>query len=342
MNNRYSKNSEYNFILIMGIIFLLITAYLIKYIFVLIVFSLILAYFLYPIYIYFLHKVKNNRISSLITVSLSTIILFLPLGLLSYFLILSLIKLILQYKIYLENPEILNSKVSEIVSSITNSNFLSTINYSEYMNSIVNFILDIIKKFFNSIPSTIMNLAIILFLTYYILVYNKKMILASNKYLPLSMKKQNEILNNITKNLKVLFRGYFLTGIIQTIIAFIGYYMFGLNNLLILTTLTLFTSLIPYVGTPLVWVPASIYLIIMGNEIGGFGLLIYGTVIISMVDNFLRPFLMSDKDTISPPLVFIGFIGGMMAFGISGIILGPLIISITIILFKYVKEYYKI
>ena len=78
-----------------------------------------------------------------------------------------------------------------------------------------------------------------------------------------------------------------------------------------------------------------------GNELGGFWLLIYGSLVINLVDNFARPILMSDKDTISPALVFIGFIGGLIAFGISGIILGPLIIATTSILVKYLKEAYE-
>jgi len=104
----------------------------------------------------------------------------------------------------------------------------------------------------------------------------------------------------------------------------------------------LFASLIPYLGTPLIWVPIGLYMIISGNEFGGIGLLIYGSLIISMIDNFLRPILMSAKDTISPPLVFIGFIGGMYSFGIGGIIIGPIIISITSILLRYIKEHFEL
>ena len=171
--------------------------------------------------------------------------------------------------------------------------------------------------------------------------HNREIFRAVNEYIPLSLKKQDAIVRSIAKNVKVLFKGYFLTGAIQTIVALIGYIIFGAPSLLIITFLTLITSLIPYLGTPLVWVPISIYMIIAGNQFGGFGLLIYGTLIINMVDNFIRLILMSNKETIPPALVFIGFIGGMYAFGIVGVILGPLIISITSILLKYLKETLK-
>jgi predicted PurR-regulated permease PerM len=161
-----------------------------------------------------------------------------------------------------------------------------------------------------------------------------------NDYVPLSIKKQKEILKKIQKAIKVLFKGYFLTGIVQTMIAFVGYIIFGVDNLLVVTFLTLISSLIPYIGTPIVWVPIGFYMFVTGSQIGGIGIIIYGTLIISMVDNFLRPVLMSDKDTLHPALVFIGFIGGMGIFGISGIILGPLILSVTSIFFKFLKEHY--
>lgn len=342
MARKYSQTSEKNFLLIIGIIFILITMYLVKDIYILIIYSLILSYFLYPLYNFYLSKVKNKRISSLLTIATATLTIFIPIALISYFLILSMIKLILEYKVYIQNPEILNNTISSFMETLTNSNLLASIDYSEYFNSAVTIIIDISKNFFNSIPKTLMGFVVILFITYYILVYNKKMLTATNNYLPLSLNRQNELLKNLTKNIKVLFKGYFITGIIQTIVALIGYLIFGVNNLLIITIITLFSSLIPYIGTPLVWVPVSLYLMITGHEISGIGLLIYGTLVISMIDNFLRPILMSDKDTISPPLVFIGFIGGMLAFGISGIILGPIIISITSILLRYIKEHYEL
>ncbi len=342
MVRKYSINSERNFLLVIGIISILITFYLIKDIIFLIIYSFILSYFLFPIYRYFLEKVGNEKFSSILTILTATIGIFIPLGLLSYFLIISLIKLIIEYRYYLENPDIFNATIEKFIEHFSNSTIFSNVNFSDYFTSIVSFILDLSKSFFSSIPVMIMNFLIIIFISYYILVYNKEMLRIINEYLPLSFKRQEEILNSLALNLRVLFKGYFLTGIVQTLVAFIGYLIFGVDNLLIITSLTFFASLLPYLGTPLIWVPVSVFMIINGNEAQGIGLLIYGSVIISMIDNFLRPILMSSKGSISAPLVFIGFVGGLMAFGISGIILGPIIISITSILLRYLKENFEI
>lgn len=338
MATKYSKNIERNFILGLTAIFLVLTFFIIKDIITILVFSAILSYFLFPLYKKYLSKIENERICAILALITSIFIIFLPITLLSYFLILNLVKLVIEYREYIENPELLNIALSGFLNEITNSTILTSIDFSGIIINLVTFILELTTSFFSNIPKYIAYFVIMLFISYYILTHNKKIFKTANEFIPISLYKQNQIVKNIEKNVTTLFKGYFLTGIAQTLVAFIGYWIFGAPNLLIITFLTLFTSLIPYLGTPLIWAPVAFYMIYTGNEIGGLWLLIYGTLIINLVDNFLRPILMSSKETLSPPLVFIGFVGGFLAFGFAGIILGPLVIAITSILLKYVKE----
>jgi predicted PurR-regulated permease PerM len=337
----YTKESEKWFILALSTLFLILAFIVIKDILGILMVSAISSYFLFPVYEYYIKKTNNERLSALLTLFSGTFIILIPIILIFYFLILNLIKLVLQYQIYIENPDVLNEILSNFFEKFTNSTILSAVDFSEVFNNLVLYILNFTKDFTSSIPSGILYFLISIFISYYILTYNKKLLKSFNDYLPLSYKKQDEILTNITKNLKVLFKGYFLTGLLQTLVAFIGYVIFGAPNLLIVTFLTLITSLIPYLGSPLVWVPISFYLIVIGDTFSGVALLLYGTFIISMIDNFVRPYLMSDKDTMSPPMVFVGFVGGMFAFGFPGIILGPIIISINFIFLKYLVKYFK-
>lgn len=341
-NQIYPIKSEKNFLLVITILFLLLTLFMLLDLASIIVYSLLIAYFLYPLYKFYIRKVGDERISSILSLLTFTLVICVPFGLFSYFVILNLIKILLEYRIYIENPDILNQTITQFMERITGSQALSSINLAELFNTFVVYVIEAISKFFSSIPTMVFYFFIMLFISYYALVYNKKMFKAANDYIPLGIKKQNEIIESLDKNLKVLFKGYFLTGIIQTAVALFGYIIFGAPNIMLLTVLTFVLSLIPYLGTPLVFVPVSMYMIISGNQIGGIGLLIYGTMIISTVDNFIRPYLMSTKETISPPLVFVGFIGGVLAFGISGFILGPLIIAITTILLKYLKDSFEI
>ena len=337
----YTKESEKLFILALSTIFLILAFFVIRDIFGIILVSCISSYFLFPVYEYYMKKTSNERLSALLTLFSGTFIILIPVILIFYFLVLNLIKLVLQYQVYIENPDVLNEILANFFQKFTNSEILSAVDFSEVFNTLVLYILNFTKDFTSSIPAGFVSLLISLFISYYILTGNKTILKSCNNYLPLSYKKQDEILTNITKNLKVLFKGYFLTGLLQTAVAFIGYVIFGAPNLLIITFLTLITSLIPYLGSPLVWVPLSFYLIVIGDTFNGVALLIYGTFIISMIDNFVRPYLMSNKETLSPPLVFIGFVGGLFAFGISGIILGPIILSINFIFLRYLVKYFQ-
>lgn len=341
MSRIYTKESEKWFILAISCIFLVLGFIVIKGILGVILVSAIYSYFLFPLYQYYNKKTNNEKLAALLTLCSGTFVVLFPLILIFYFLILNLIKLVLQYQIFIENPDVLNEILIGFFEKFTNSNILSTVNFSELFNTLVLYILNFTKEFTSSIPSGIVYFLISLFISYYILTYNRKLLKSFNNYLPLSYKKQDEILTNITKNLKVLFKGYFLTGVLQTIVALFGYIIFGAPNILIITFLTLIASLIPYLGSPLIWVTISFYMIVIGDTFNGIALLLYGTFIISMIDNFVRPYLMSNKETLSPPMVFIGFVGGIFAFGIIGIIIGPIIISITFIFLKYLVKYFQ-
>ena len=326
---------EKKFLTFIVIIFLLLTIYVLSPLFSLIVFSFILAYFLHPIHIFFEKKIKNEGISAIITILSATLGVLFPIIFLSYFVILSILKQTTNYLEYIKDPNALQENLENFFSQKFNTNIFETIDLGTIFLKILSFLGKYIQDFFSKLPFIILSLVIILFLTYYILIHREKLFKWYFKYLPIRKKYLTEVLEKLSINIKTLFRGYFLTGVIQTLVAFIGYFIFGVPHILILTFLTFIISLIPYIGTPIVWVPVSFYLITSGEQIAGIGLFLYGLFLISLVDNFIRPILMSSKETIPPALVFIGFVGGLLTFGISGIILGPVIIFIFLIFLNY-------
>lgn len=108
--------------------------------------------------------------------------------------------------------------------------------------------------------------------------------------------------------------------------------------------MTLF-SLVPFIGPAIIWAPASIYLFASGLAssnnpliINGIGLFFYGLLIISTIDNILKPKIVGSRIGMHPAFVFIGVIGGIMLFGPLGILIGPLVISTLIIFFRIYKK----
>ncbi|MDD5435019.1 MAG: AI-2E family transporter, partial [Nitrospira sp.] len=132
--------------------------------------------------------------------------------------------------------------------------------------------------------------------------------------------------------------GVVLTAMIQGALGGFGFWVLGLPAPVLFGTLMFILALVPFAGTPVVWLPAAIWLIYNGSIGKGIFLLVWGVLAISTIDNFLRPYFISKKLGFHGLLSFIGIIGGMIAFGFIGVFLGPLLIAIPLRLFEiYLK-----
>jgi predicted PurR-regulated permease PerM len=101
-------------------------------------------------------------------------------------------------------------------------------------------------------------------------------------------------------------------------------------------------SLIPVVGTGLVWAPAAVFLAAQGEWGWAIFMTAWGVVVVGLTDNFLRPLFISGRAKIATLPVFIGVIGGLAAFGTVGLFLGPLIIALAIALLEFAEEHAEV
>ena len=99
-------------------------------------------------------------------------------------------------------------------------------------------------------------------------------------------------------------------------------------------------SLLPVIGAFLVWVPGAIFLLATGDIWQGIFLIIWGVVVVSQIDNFIKPKLIGDRADIHPIFVLIGVLGGVAAFGFIGLFLGPLVVGVTISILKVWEQDY--
>lgn len=118
------------------------------------------------------------------------------------------------------------------------------------------------------------------------------------------------------------------TALAQSVLALIGFWVAGVPAAMLLGLLTFFFSIIP-MGPPLIWLPASLWLYFQGQTGWAIFLAAYGLVVISSIDNFVKPYLISRGGTLPLLLVFMGVLGGLMAFGFIGVFLGPVILAIS-------------
>ncbi len=329
------KNLEGYILLSLLFISITVSILILKTVFSIIAYSSILAYFLYPFYKKFIIKGIDKNLSAILALGLFISIIFFPIVFFLYYVIMTLLSIIFKYQFYIQNPNLLDEKVTIFLRKSLGINL--NISISDYILQFVKIIVTSASKIFYSLPIFIVYFFVVLFITYYLLKYSNKITTSLYKYSMISGTNLNLILSNLKENLNILFKGYFLTGLVQTIAATVGYLILGIPNVIIAIFLTFIFSLIPYVGTPVVWVPITLYFFLIGSKTKAIILFLYGTFVISSIDNFVRPYLMSGKKELSPPIVFLGFIGGTALMGVVGIILGPLILSLTIFLIKMIS-----
>jgi predicted PurR-regulated permease PerM len=131
--------------------------------------------------------------------------------------------------------------------------------------------------------------------------------------------------------------GQVVIGILQGLLVGVGFFVLGIPNALILTLLACLVGILPVIGTAIVWVPVTIYLLVIGDAFSAIGIIIFGLVS-SSLDNLIRPIIVSKRAKMNSLLVLLGMIGGLFLFGVLGFILGPLILAYLLIILELYRN----
>jgi predicted PurR-regulated permease PerM len=126
-------------------------------------------------------------------------------------------------------------------------------------------------------------------------------------------------------------KGGILVAIAQGTLGGIAFWFLGIHAALLWAALMAFLSLLPAIGAGLVWVPVAIYFLAIGAIWQGIGLILYGVLVIGLVDNLLRPFLVGKDSKLPDYVVLISTLGGIKAFGLNGFVIGPLIAAMFMV-----------
>ncbi|UZJ41748.1 AI-2E family transporter [Prosthecochloris sp. SCSIO W1101] len=160
-------------------------------------------------------------------------------------------------------------------------------------------------------------------------------------YLPLSERDQFRMLDKFTSVTGATIRGTFVIGIIQGTLAGIALGVAGIDSAVFWGAVMTVLSIIPVIGSGLVWGPAAIFLYATGEYIAATGLLLFCGLLVSSIDNVLRPILVGRDTKMHELLIFFGTFGGLSLFGIAGFIVGPVIAALFITVWEIYGETFK-
>lgn len=204
----------------------------------------------------------------------------------------------------------------------------------EQINNLVQKATSAIPIVLGATANMLTNTVIAFFILYFMLVDGRKMELTLHKYIPL---KDNSI-DNLWEATRVMVVsnaiGIPVLAICQAIVAIAGYWIFGIESYVLWGVITGLFSIVPVVGTAVVWVPICVYLLAIGKTGECFGLVAYSLLITGTVDNILRFTILRKLGDVHPIITALGIIVGIPLFGFMGFIFGPLLLSYLLLLIK--------
>jgi predicted PurR-regulated permease PerM len=198
----------------------------------------------------------------------------------------------------------------------------------------------IIPQLLGATASILADIGMLYFILYYLLINIGSTEKTLQEFLPVSDENAQRFADELGSMVSSNVMGAPLLAILQGFCAGLGFWIFGLDEPWFWGVICGFMSFLPVVGTAMVWIPAGIYMITAKTNWQGSGILIYGAVVITNIDNVFRFWLQKKFADVHPLVTVLGVIIGLNWFGIPGIVFGPLALSYFLLMVKMYKEEY--
>ena len=186
--------------------------------------------------------------------------------------------------------------------------------------------------FLGGVVGVVVQMFFVIFTMYYLFRDGDNIFFAVRDALPLNPDEATAIMARTREVIGASVYGVFAIAIIQGALGGLAFWALALPSALVWGVAMIFLSMIPMLGAFLVWVPAAIYLAVTGHPVKAILLVLWGTLVIGMIDNFLRPKLVGSRTRLHELLIFFAVLGGLQVFGVLGIVLGPVVLAITMAL----------
>ncbi len=175
----------------------------------------------------------------------------------------------------------------------------------------------------------LVNFILVIFTMFYLLRDGRAIADRLPDVLPLERSRSLEITRRTVEIVKASVFGVVVIAVIQGVMGGVGFAILGVPSPVLWGALMVLAAMIPVFGTALVWAPAALFLALTGHPVKALILVLWGAVAIGMVDNLLRPSMVGKRIRMHELLVFFSVLGGIQAFGILGVLLGPVVLALA-------------
>ncbi len=312
-----------------------------------IILALILSILLYPINKRIKKLVKGRKnVAAFFTCVLLTLLVVLPLTFLTFALIQQGYQAMMgiadwiaagKYEDLINHPWAqkaveLSAKYLPDVQKLFPDLNLQSLNIDQMLVQFGKILLNQGGSFFGNITGLIVQSFLMLFSLFFLIRDQDSIFRTALHLIPLSASNERKIIEKVTTVARSAILGTVITAAAQGAAGGIAFTICGLPGLFWGAMIS-FSSLIPFVGTSLIWLPASVYLFLSGRWKYGIFMVLWSVLIVGMIDNFIRPFFMKESGSgMSTLVIFFAILGGLSYFGLIGLLYGPLIVGITLVL----------
>jgi predicted PurR-regulated permease PerM len=342
-DNLYVGFPKLIFVLLLGVVTFLL-GHILKPFFFAIFWAILLAAIFSPLYKCLQLRFKSPNLCAGLSLAAVLITLILPAGFILALLVGETLDL--YQSIHSSGGSWMNS-INGALNSLSNHPFLARFNLDqqfitdksvELLKFITNFLVKNLSAFTGNTIVFFVEFAVMLYCLFYFLRDGKKLIDTITHYMPVDEQHMNTFISEFLVTSKAALKFTFVIGGIQGLLGGLIFYITGVDRALVWGVLMVGLSIVPAIGNSIIWVPAGIIMLLLGHIWQGIAILLFGFVVISSVDNMLRPILLGQDIQMHSLLIFLSTLGGIAAFGFSGFVLGPVVAAFFLASWKMFLE----
>jgi predicted PurR-regulated permease PerM len=331
------------FIFLLGMVTFLL-AYILKPFFFAIFWAVLLAAIFDPLKNRLHQKIKSRNLCAGLTLGAVLVTMILPVGL-----ILALLfsqSLEIYNSIHSSSGSWVNS-LTGLLNSLSQHPLLARFDLDqqfitdksvELLKAVTNFLVSNLSTFTGNTIVFFVEFAVMLYCLFYFLRDGDDLMDAISQHMPVDDRHIHTFISEFLVTSKATLKFTFVIGGIQGLLGGLVFYMTGIESPLVWGVLMVGLSIVPAIGNAIIWVPAGMIMLLLGHIWQGVAILLFGAVVISSIDNLLRPILLGKDIQMHPLLIFLSTLGGIAVFGFSGFVLGPVVASFFLASWKLFLE----
>lgn len=297
--------------------------------------AIVLVIVFYPVHKNIASRIGRRSLSALVSCVLVVLVVVLPLALLVVTVIQELSKVVPNLptnlsQLFSRQPAILGS-LAQWMQARLGVDILGLQDFFiQQLRNVSEGLLGASFSLVGNIVTSIVKAFFVIFTMYYLFRDADKIVHKLPDALPLSREQSEALISRTQHVVSASVYGVVTIAALQGLLAGLAYWILGIPSPILWAVLTAFVCMIPIAGSFLVWVPLAIYLMVTGHWTKAVLLIVWGALVISTIDNLLRPKLVGTQTRLHELFIFFSVLGGISVFGLLGIVLGPVVLAITL------------